>query len=142
VQFGIGAVTLDVFVWWEVGGDRNAVVMFCCSLRPAFTVAHVAATVVFLRVRRRDRLLSSRVLPDRAGTRRPGGLDVIGIGVAFRNRPPLSGGVGQWGRTCRMLVGLAVTGVATSAPLLRLSQPHTGLGAILWDYPLVGAVSG
>ncbi|HEY0804662.1 MAG TPA: MFS transporter [Pseudonocardiaceae bacterium] len=135
--FGIGAVTLAWFVWWELRRPEPLVDVRL-FLRPAFTVANVAAMVVFFAFVGGIVYFSAYFQIVQGHSPVQAGLDVSAIGVAFAIAAPLSGRmVGRWGPNVPMLAGLAVSGVATLG-LLRLA-PDTGIGAIWWDFALVGA---
>jgi hypothetical protein len=65
-------------------------------------------------------------------------LDVCTIGVAFGLAAQVSGRlVARYGPRLPTATGLIVGGVATLG-LLRL-QPTTGIGAVWWNFALVGA---
>jgi DHA2 family methylenomycin A resistance protein-like MFS transporter len=135
--FGIGAVTLAWFVWWELRRPEPLVDVRL-FLRPAFTVANVAAMVVFFAFVGGIVYFSAYFQIVQGHSPVQAGLDVSAIGVAFAIAAPLSGRmVGRWGPNVPMLIGLAVSGVATLG-LLRLA-PGTGISAIWWDFALVGA---
>lgn len=66
------------------------------------------------------------------------GIDLLAIGLAYAFATVVSGRiVGRIGERWPLLVGLAVSGLATLG-LLRL-QPGTGIGAIWWNFALLGA---
>lgn len=65
------------------------------------------------------------------------GLDIVAIGVAYAAAAAGAGRmIGRVGERWPLLVGLVVSGLATLG-LLRL-QPSTGIGAIWWDFALLG----
>ncbi|MGH3523249.1 MAG: MFS transporter, partial [Mycobacterium sp.] len=66
------------------------------------------------------------------------GLDVATIGVAYAVAATASGRVvGRIGERAPLIIGLTISGAATLL-LLRLA-PGTGIGAIWWNFALLGA---
>ncbi|HEY4851941.1 MAG TPA: MFS transporter [Streptosporangiaceae bacterium] len=66
------------------------------------------------------------------------GLAVCAIGVAYAIAAAWSGRlVGRFGERWPLLIGLAVGGLATLT--LRRLSPATGIGAIWWNFALLGA---
>jgi DHA2 family methylenomycin A resistance protein-like MFS transporter len=105
--------------------------------RPAFTAANVAALVVFFAFVGAIVFFSAYFQQVQGRSPVAAGLEVSVIGVAFALAAPLSGRlVGRVGPRLPMLAGLAIAGAATLG-LLRLG-PHTGTGAIWWDFALLG----
>jgi DHA2 family methylenomycin A resistance protein-like MFS transporter len=106
-------------------------------LRPAFTAANAAALVVFFSFIGGIVYFSAYFQQVQGHSPIAAGLDVSAIGVAFALAAPLSGRlVGRIGPRWPMLAGLIVSGVATLG-LLRL-RPDSGIGAIWWDFALLG----
>jgi MFS transporter, DHA2 family, methylenomycin A resistance protein len=138
--FAAGAAALAGFVAWE---RRLAEPLVDVSLfaRPAFTAANLAALVVFFSFVGAIVYYSAYFQQVQGHSPIVAGLDLSAIGVAFAIAAPLSGRVvGRTGPVAPMLAGLVIAGGATLA-LLRLG-PHTGIGAIWWDFALAGGGTG
>lgn len=134
--FAVGLVTLVLFVVWELR-RADPLVDVRLFLRPAFTVANVAAMVVFFAFVGSIVYFSAYFQNVQGHSPIQAGLDVSAIGVAFALAAPLSGRlVGQVGPLWPMFIGLVISGAATLG-LLRLGT-HTGIGSIWWDFALVG----
>ena len=135
--FAVSAAALTGFVARE---RRAAAPVVDISLfgRPAFAAANTAALVVFFAFVGAIVFLSTYFLQVRGDSAVGAGLQVSVLGVAFAVAAPLSGRlVGQVGPRWPMLAGLVAAG-AGMLGLLRLG-PHTGPGAIWWDFALTGA---
>ncbi|HEY1503909.1 MAG TPA: MFS transporter [Stellaceae bacterium] len=136
----LGVAALIVFVPWELR-RREPLVDVRLFLQPAFTIANVAALVVFFAFVGAIVYFSAFFLQVQGRTAVETGLDISAIGVAYAFGAALSGRlVGRFGPRVPMLGGLALSGIATLA-LLRL-EPDTGIGAIWWDFALVGGAVG
>ncbi|MEU2717113.1 MFS transporter [Streptomyces sp. NPDC007205] len=134
--FAAGLVALGLFIGWELHRPEPLVDVRL-FLRPAFAVANVAAMIVFFAFVGAIVYFSAYFQNVQGHSPVEAGLDVSAIGVAFALAAPLSGRlVGRIGPFWPMFAGLAVSGVATLG-LLRLG-PNTGIGAIWWDFALVG----
>lgn len=135
--FAAGPLALAALVVWErrASGPLIDVSLFA---RPAFAVANLAALVVFFafvggivyfsayfqQVQHRDAIQA--------------GLDVGALGVAFAVMASQSGRlVARFGPRLPMLAGLTIAGLATLG-LLRLDV-HTSIGAIWWNFAVLGA---
>jgi MFS transporter, DHA2 family, methylenomycin A resistance protein len=135
--FAVGAAALAVFVAWE-GHARHPLIDIGLFARPAFTAANAAAFVVFFAFVGEIVYFSAYFQQARGQSALAAGLDVSAIGVAFAIAAPASGRlVGRIGPRLPMTAGLALAGVATLG-LLRL-RLDTGIGAIWWDFALLGA---
>jgi DHA2 family methylenomycin A resistance protein-like MFS transporter len=105
--------------------------------RPQFTAANVAALIVFFAFVGAIVYFSAYFQQVQARPPIEAGLDVSAIGIAFALTATLSGRlVGRSGPRLPMIAGLLVAGGATLA-LLRLA-PGTAIGAIWWDFALLG----
>lgn len=135
--FSGGLVALVLFVLWE-RRRPDPLVDVSLFLRPGFAVANVAALIVFFAFVGAIVYFSAYFQNVQGHSPVTAGLDVSAIGVAFALAATVSGRlVGAFGAFWPMLAGLALAGVATLG-LLRL-EPDTGMGAIWWDFALVGA---
>jgi DHA2 family methylenomycin A resistance protein-like MFS transporter len=137
--FGAAAVCLAAMGAFVLLERRLAEPLVDVTLfgRPAFTAANVAALVVFFAFLGAIVLFSAYFQQVQGRSPVSAGLEVSAIGVAFALAAPLSGRlVGRVGPRLPMLAGLAIAGAATLG-LLRLG-PHTGTGAIWWDFALLG----
>jgi DHA2 family methylenomycin A resistance protein-like MFS transporter len=136
-SFAIGVAALAALVVWErrVAGALIDVTLLA---RPVFAVANLAALVVFFAFVGGIVYFSAyfqQVQHDGAVT---AGLDVSAIGVAFALAASQSGRlVARYGPRIPMLAGLVIAGVATLG-LLRL-DPHSPIGAIWWNFAILGA---
>ncbi|WBO69710.1 MFS transporter [Streptomyces camelliae] len=134
--FAAGLVALGLFVGWELRRPEPLVDIKLFR-HSAFTVANVAAMIVFFAFVGAIVYFSAYFQNVQGHSPIEAGLDVSAIGVAFALAAPLSGRmVARIGPFWPMFAGLAVSGVATLG-LLRLG-PNTGIGAIWWDFALVG----
>lgn len=135
--FAIGVLALALFVVWE-RRRPDPLVDVSLFARPAFTVANVAALIVFFAFVGSIVYFSAYFQDVQGHSPTVAGLDVSAIGVAFALAAPVSGRlVGRFGAFWPMLAGLALSGCATLG-LLRLT-PTTGMSSIWWDFALVGA---
>ncbi len=135
--YAIGGAALVGLVVWErrAKGPLVDVTLFA---RPAFTAANVAALVVFFAFVGSIVYFSAFFQQAQHRTAITAGLDVSAIGVAFALAASQSGRlVARFGPRVPMLAGLVIAGLATLG-LLRL-DPHTGVGAIWWNFALLGA---
>jgi MFS transporter, DHA2 family, methylenomycin A resistance protein len=132
-----GAAALAGFVAWE---RRRAHPLVEVSLfrRPAFTAANAAAFVVFFAFVGAIVYFSAYFQQAQGQSAITAGRDVSAIGVAFAIAASASGRLVAWiGPRWPMTGGLVIAGAAMLG-LLRL-QLHTGLGAIWWNFALLGA---
>jgi MFS transporter, DHA2 family, methylenomycin A resistance protein len=135
-----GIVALIAFVPWELR-RREPLVDVRLFQQPAFTIANVAALVVFFAFVGAIVYFSAYFLQVQGRTAVQTGIDVSAIGVAYAFGAALSGRlVGRFGPRLPMLCGLALSGIGMLA-LLRL-RTDTGIGAIWWDFALVGGAVG
>lgn len=137
VAFAVGVAALAGFVGWE---RRHADPLIDISLfaRPEFTAANIAAFVVFFAFV--GEIVYFSVYFQQVQGRSPiaAGLDVAAIGVAYALAAAASGRlVGRIGERAPLVAGLIISGAATLG-LLRLG-PDTGIGAIWWNFALLGA---
>jgi DHA2 family methylenomycin A resistance protein-like MFS transporter len=134
--FVVGVATLVALVLWE----RRAVdPLFDVTLfaRRAFAVANLAALVVFFAFVGAIVYFSAYFQQVERHDAITAGLDVSAIGVAFALAASQSGRlVARVGPRLPMLAGLVVAGAATLG-LLRLN-PHTSIGAIWWNFAILG----
>jgi DHA2 family methylenomycin A resistance protein-like MFS transporter len=135
--FAGGAAALLAFVTWE---RRRAEPLIDMALfrQPRFVAANVAGLVVFFAFVGAVVYFSAYFQQVQQHSAIAAGLDVSAIGVAFALAAPLSGRlVARVGLLPPMLAGLVLSAAATLG-LLRL-QPDTGMGAIWWNFALLGA---
>jgi len=135
--FALGAAALIGFVTWErrVAGPLIDVSLFT---RPGFAAATVSALVVFFAFVGAIVYFSAYFQQVQGHSPVAAGLDVATIGVAYAIAATASGRlVGRIGERAPLIAGLIVSGAATLL-LLRLS-PDTGIGAIWWNFALLGA---
>lgn len=135
--YATGVAALAALVAWErrASGPLVDVTLFA---RPAFTAANVAALVVFFAFVGSIVYFSAFFQQAQHRTAVAAGLDVSAIGVAFAVAASQSGRlVARFGPRVPMLAGLVIAGLATFG-LLRLG-PGTGIGAIWWNFALLGA---
>lgn len=132
-----GAVAvLALFVVWELHRPQPLVDVRL-FLRPAFTVANVAAMVVFFAFVGAIVYFSAYFQDVQGHSPIEAGLDVSAIGVAFALAAPVSGRlIGRIGPLRPMVIGLTLSGVAAFG-LLRL-EDDTGIQAIWWNFALLG----
>jgi MFS transporter, DHA2 family, methylenomycin A resistance protein len=134
--FGAGALALAGFVWVE---RRRAAPLIDLSLFSdhAFSVANLAASVVFFAFVGAIVYLSAYFQQVQGHGPIAAGVDVVAIGVAYAAATVLSGRiVARAGESWPLTGGLILSGLATLG-LLRL-QPTTGIGAIWWNFALLG----
>jgi DHA2 family methylenomycin A resistance protein-like MFS transporter len=134
--FAVGAAALAGFVGWErrVTGPLIDVSLFT---RPAFTAANIAAFVMFFAFVGAIVYFSAYFQQVQGHSAVVAGLDVAAIGVAYAVAATASGRlVGRIGERAPLVVGLIISGGATLG-LLRLG-PDTGIGAIWWNFVLLG----
>jgi DHA2 family methylenomycin A resistance protein-like MFS transporter len=106
--------------------------------RKSFVAAHLAALSVFFAFVGAIVFLSGYFQQVMGDSPVAAGLRVAVLGLAFAVTAPLSGRlVGRIGPRWPMLGGLVATGLAMLG-LLRLG-PHTGFGAVWWDFAAAGA---
>lgn len=135
--FALGAAALVGFVTWErrVAGPLIDVSLFT---RPGFAAATVSALVVFFAFVGAIVYFSAYFQQVQGHSPVAAGLGVATIGVAYAIAATASGRlVGRIGERAPLIAGLIVSGAATLL-LLRLS-PDTGIGAIWWNFALLGA---
>jgi DHA2 family methylenomycin A resistance protein-like MFS transporter len=107
-------------------------------LRPAFAVANLAALTVFFAFVGAIVYFSAYFQQVQGRSPVAAGLAVCAIGVAYAIAAAWSGRlVGRFGERWPLLIGLAVGGLATLT--LRRLSPATGIGAIWWNFALLGA---
>jgi MFS transporter, DHA2 family, methylenomycin A resistance protein len=134
--FAIGALTLAGFIAWEAHrtGPLVDVQLFA---RPTFAAANVAAFVVFFAFVGSIVYFSGYFQQVQSHFALMAGLDVTAIGVFFALGAAASGRlVGHFGPRWPMITGLVIAGAATLG-LLRLG-PSTGIGAIWWNFAVLG----
>jgi DHA2 family methylenomycin A resistance protein-like MFS transporter len=135
--FAAGAAGLAWFVAVE---RRRAAPLIEVGLftRPAFAAANLAALVLFFAFVGAIVYFSAYFQQVQHRSAVQAGLDVTAIGVAYAIAAATSGRlVGALGERWPLTGGLVLSGAATLA-LLRL-EPHTGQGAIWWNFALLGA---
>ncbi|MBV9447959.1 MAG: MFS transporter [Streptosporangiaceae bacterium] len=138
--FAAGAAALAAFVSWE-RHVRHPLVDVRLFAQPAFTAANVAAFVVFFAFVGAIVYFSAYFQQASGDSALNAGLDISAIGVAFAIAASVSGRVvARIGPRLPMTAGLALAGGATLG-LLRL-RLGTGIGAIWWDFALLGAGTG
>lgn len=135
--FAVGTAALAAFVVWERRA-RHPLVDIGLFTRPAFTAANAAAFVVFFAFVGAIVYFSAYFQQVQGRSPLTAGLDVSAIGVAFAIAASASGRVvSRIGPRLPMTAGLVLAGGATLG-LLRLGL-DTGIGAIWWDFALLGA---
>jgi len=135
--FAAGAAALVGFVAWErrVAGPLIDMSLFT---RPGFAAAILAALVVFFAFVGAIVYFSAYFQQVQGHSAVAAGLDVATIGVAYALAATASGRlVGRIGERAPLIAGLVISGIATLG-LLRL-EPGTGIGAIWWNFALLGA---
>ncbi len=135
--FAAGACVLAAFAAAE---RRRAEPLIDISLfaRPAFAAANLAALTVFFAFVGAIVYFSAYFQEVQGRTPVAAGLAVCAIGVAYALAAAWSGRlVGRFGERWPLLAGLVTGGLALLA--LRLLGPGTSLGAIWWNFALLGA---
>jgi len=135
--FVAGIAALVGFIAWErrVPGPLIDVSLFT---RPGFAAATVSALVVFFAFVGAIVYFSAYFQQVQGHSPAAAGLDVAAIGVAFALAATAAGRlVGRIGERSPLIVGLIISGLATLG-LLRLGA-DTGIGAIWWNFALLGA---
>ena len=134
---GAGAVAIAAFVGWERRHRNPLVDMRLFGSQP-FTIANVAALVVFFAFVGSIVYFSAFFQQVQGRSPVTAGLNVCAIGVAFALAAQLSGRlVARYGARLPTTTGLILSGGAMLG-LLRL-QPSTGASAIWWNFALLGA---
>jgi MFS transporter, DHA2 family, methylenomycin A resistance protein len=117
---------------------RDPLIDVTLFARPAFTAANLAALVVFFAFVGAIVYFSAYFQQVQHHSAIAAGLDVSAIGVAFAVAASQSGRlVASFGPRRPMIAGLVIAAGATLG-LLRLGV-STGIGAIWWDFALLGA---
>ncbi|HMG63067.1 MAG TPA: MFS transporter, partial [Streptosporangiaceae bacterium] len=117
---------------------RGPLIDVALFAQPVFTAANVAALVVFFAFVGAIVYFSAYFQQVQHHTAVTAGINVSAIGVAFALAASQSGRlVARFGPRRPMLAGLIIAAAATLG-LLRLDQ-RTGIGAIWWDFALLGA---
>ena len=125
------------FIAWE-RHQADPLVDVTLFARPAFTAANAAAFMVFFAFVGAIVYFSAYFQQAQGHPALEAGLDVCPIGILFALGGSASGRlVSRFGPRWPMITGLAVAGGATLG-LLRL-RLGTGIGAIWWDFALLGA---
>lgn len=138
--FGTGAAALAAFIPWELA-RRAPLVDVRLFRRRAFTAANLAALVIFFAFVGAIVYFSVYFQQLQHRSAVAAGLDVSAIGIAYAIVATLTGKVlHRTGERLPMVVGLLAAGVATLG-LLRLSA-STSIGAIWWNFALLGAAIG
>jgi MFS transporter, DHA2 family, methylenomycin A resistance protein len=134
--FASGAVSLAAFAAWERRREEPLIDV-SLFLRPAFTAANLAALLVFFAFVGAIVYLSAYFQQVRGHSPVTAGLDVSAIGIALALAAASCGRlIGRVGPRLPLVAGLVVSGAATLG-LLRLGT-DTGIGAVWWDFALVG----
>jgi EmrB/QacA subfamily drug resistance transporter len=134
--FAAGALTLAGFVAWEARRTGPLVDIRLFD-RPTFTAANVAAFVVFFAFVGSIVYFSGYFQQVQGRSALMAGLDVTAIGACFALGAAASGRlVDRFGPRWPMITGLVIAGGATLG-LLRLG-PTTGIGAIWWNFAVLG----
>jgi DHA2 family methylenomycin A resistance protein-like MFS transporter len=135
--FAAGAGILAAFVLTERRREQPLIDVSLFG-RPGFAAANLAALVVFFAFVGAIVYFSAYFQEVQRRSPAAAGLAVCAIGVAYALAAAWSGRlVGRFGERGPLLAGLVLGGLATLA-LLRLG-PGTGLGAIWWNFALLGA---
>lgn len=135
--FAAGACVLAAFV---VAERRRAEPLVDVRLftRPAFAAASLAALTVFFAFVGAIVYFSAYFQEVQGRSPAAAGLAVCAIGVAYALAAAWSGRlVGRFSERWPLLIGLVISGLAMLA--LRRLGPSTGLGAIWWNFALLGA---
>ncbi len=134
--FVVGAAALAGFVARERRVPAPLIDMSLFA-RPAFAAATLSALVVFFAFVGAIVYFSAYFQQVQGRTAVAAGLDVAAIGVAYAVAAAASGRlVGRVGERVPLIAGLVISGMATLG-LLRLA-PGTGIGAIWWNFALLG----
>ena len=135
--FAAGAGILTAFVLAE-RRRASPLVDVSLFLRPAFAAANFAALIVFFAFVGAIVYFSAYFQQVQGRSPVAAGLAVCPIGIAYAMAAAWSGRlVGRFGERWPLLIGLITSGLATLG-LLRL-EPATGIGAIWWNFALLGA---
>jgi MFS transporter, DHA2 family, methylenomycin A resistance protein len=135
--FAAGAGILTAFVLAE-RRRASPLVDVSLFLRPAFAAANFAALIVFFAFVGAIVYFSAYFQQVQGRSPVAAGLAVCPIGIAYAIAAAWSGRlVGRFGERWPLLIGLITSGLATLG-LLRL-EPATGIGAIWWNFALLGA---
>lgn len=137
IAFALGTGAMTEFVLWErwVRGPLIDVSLFA---RRAFAAANIAAFVVFFAFVGAIVYFSAYFQQVQGRSALAAGLDVAAIGVAYALAATVSGRlIARVGERLPLLAGLLISGVATLG-LLRLGT-GTGIGAVWWNFALLGA---
>jgi DHA2 family methylenomycin A resistance protein-like MFS transporter len=135
--FAAGAGILVAFVLTERRREQPLIDVSLFG-RPGFAAANLAALVVFFAFVGAIVYFSAYFQEVQGRSPAAAGLAVCAIGVAYALAATWSGRlVGRFGERWPLLAGLVLGGLAALA-LLRLG-PGTGLGAIWWNFALLGA---
>jgi MFS transporter, DHA2 family, methylenomycin A resistance protein len=137
VAFAFGAGALAGFAVWE-SRVRGPLIDVSLFTRPGFIAATLAALVVFFAFVGAIVYFSAYFQQVQGRSAVTAGVDVATIGVAYAIAATASGRlVGRIGERAPLITGLIISGSATLL-LLRLA-PETGIGAIWWNFALLGA---
>jgi len=140
VAFAVGVVALVSFTAWEAR-HPSPLVDVRLFTRPKFVVANSAAFVVFFAFIGAIVYFSAYFQQAQGHSALAAGLDVSSIGIFFALGASASGRLtGRFGARWPMIIGLIIAGGATFA-LLRLGV-GTGIGAIWWNFALLGGGTG
>ena len=135
--FAAGAGILIRFVLTERRREQPLIDVSLFG-RPGFAAANLAALIVFFAFVGAIVYFSAYFQEVQGRSPAAAGLAVCAIGVAYAVAAAWSGRlVGRFGERWPLLAGLVLGGLATLA-LIRLG-PGTGLGAIWWNFALLGA---
>ncbi|HEY2689159.1 MAG TPA: MFS transporter [Streptosporangiaceae bacterium] len=135
--FAAGAGILVAFVLTERRREQPLIDVSLFG-RPGFAAANLAALVVFFAFVGAIVYFSAYFQEVQGRSPAAAGLAVCAIGVAYALAATWSGRlVGRFGERWPLLAGLVLGGLATLA-LLR-PGPGSGLGAIWWNFALLGA---
>jgi len=136
VAFAVGVMALGSFTAWEAR-HANPLVDVRLFTRPKFVVANTAAFVVFFAFIGAIVYFSAYFQQAQSHSALAAGLDVSSIGIFFALGASASGRLtSRFGPRWPMIVGLVIAGGATFG-LLRLAVA-TGIGAIWWNFALLG----
>jgi len=134
--FAAGVLTLAGFAVWEARRPGPLVDVRLFG-QPGFTAANVAAFVVFFAFVGSIVYFSGYFQQVQGRSALVAGLGVTAIGACFALAAAASGRlVGRFGPRRPMITGLVIAGGATLG-LLRLG-PATGIGAIWWNFAILG----
>jgi MFS transporter, DHA2 family, methylenomycin A resistance protein len=135
--FAAGAVALAGFIGWEA---RHVAPLVDVRLfaQPKFVAANAAGFVVFFAFVGAIVYFSAYFQQAQSRSALEAGLDITSIGIFFALGASASGRLtGRFGPRWPMIAGLVIAGGATLG-LLRLGLA-TGIGAIWWNFALLGA---